>query len=53
MTWHQLEDAQKAIVTAHGNRDVSGMIKGVVSNMHLLAKFSRKAGFIPYVGHAH
>ena len=53
MTWHQLEDAQKAIVTAHGARDVSGMLKGVVSNMHLLAKFSREAGFLPYTGHAH
>ena len=53
MTWHQLEDAQKAIVTAHEARDVSGMLKGVVTNMHLLAKFSREAGFLPYIGHAH
>ena len=53
MTWHQLEDAYKAIVTAHGDRDVSGMLKGVVSNMHLLAKFAREAGFLPYIGHAH
>ena len=29
------------------------MLKGVVSNMHLLAKFSREAGFLPYIGHAH
>ena len=41
MTWHQLEDAQNAIVEAHKARDVSGMLKGAVSNMHLLAKFSR------------
>ena len=40
MTWHQLEHAQNAIVEAHKARDVSGMLKGVVSNMHLLAKFS-------------
>ena len=53
MTWHQLEHAQDAIVRAHANRDVSGMLKGVVSNMHLLAKFSREAGFLPYIGHAH
>ena len=53
MTWHQLEDGQNAIVAAHTARDVSGMLKGVVSNMHLLAKFSREAGFLPYIGHAH
>ena len=38
---------------SHKARDVSGMLKGVVSNMHLLAKFSREAGFLPYIGHAH
>ena len=53
MTWHQLEDVHKAIVTAHNERDVSGMLKGVVSNMHLLAKSSREAGFLPYIDHAH
>ena len=53
MTWHQLEDVHKAIVTAHRERNVSGMLKGVVSNMHLLAKFTREAGFLPYIGHAH
>ena len=53
MTWHQLERAQNAIVEAHKARDVSGMLKGVVSSMHLLAKFSREAGFLPYIGHAH
>ena len=40
MTWHQLEDVHEAIVAAHKEKDVSGMLKGVVSNMHLLAKFS-------------
>ena len=53
MTWHQLEDAQKAIVKGHSERNVSAMLKGVVSNMHILAKFSREAGFLPYIGHAH
>ena len=38
---------------AHAARDVSSMLRGVVSNMHLLAKFSREAGFTPYLGHAH
>ena len=52
-TWNQLEDVHKAIVTAHRERDVSGMLKGVVSNMHLLAKFAREAGFLPYIGQAH
>ena len=46
MTWHQLEDVHKAIVTAHREQDVSGMLKGVVSNMHFLAKFAREAGFL-------
>ena len=32
--------------------DVARMLRGVVSNMHLLAKFSREAGFTPYLGHA-
>ena len=53
MTWHQLEDAQKAIVQGHSDRNVSAMLKGVVANMHILSKFSREAGFLPYIGHAH
>ena len=53
MMWHQLEDAQKAIVQGHSDRNVSAMLKGVVANMHILAKFSREAGFLPYIGHAH
>ena len=53
MTWHQLEDAQKAIVQGHSDRNVSAMLKGVVANMHVLSKFSREAGFLPYIGHAH
>ena len=53
MTWHQLEDAQKAIVKGHRDRNVSAMLKGVVANVHILNKFSREAGFLPYIGHAH
>ena len=53
MTWHQLEDAQAAIVKGHRDRNVSAMLKGVVANMHSLNKFSREAGFLPYIGHAH
>ena len=53
MTWNQPEDVHTAIVTAHRDHDVSGMLKGVVSNMHLLAKFAREAVFLPYIGHAH
>ena len=34
-------------------RDVSAMLKGVVANMHVLCRFSREAGFLPYIGHAH
>ena len=53
MTWHQLEDAQQTIVQGHSDRNVSLMLKGVVAKMHSLAKFSREAGFLPYIGHAH
>ena len=53
MTWHQLVDAQKAIVKGHSDKNVSAMLKGVVANMHMLAKLSREAGFLPYIGHAH
>ena len=53
LSWHQLEDAHTAILAAHKAGDVSGMLKGVVSNTHVLAKLSREAGFLPYIGHAH
>ena len=53
MTWHQLEDAYQTIVEGHRDRNVSTMLKGVVANMHTLCKFSREAGFLPYIGHAH
>ena len=36
MTWHQLEHAQNAFVEARKAGDVSGMLKGVVSNMQAL-----------------
>ena len=52
MTWNQLEHEQNALVRAHADNDVSRMMRGVVSNMHLLAKLSREA-FTPYIGHAH
>ena len=47
MTWHQLEDVHKAIVAAHRDKNVSGMLKGVVSNMHLLAKVLSRSWFPP------
>ena len=53
MTWHLLEDAQQAIIQGKRDRDVSAMLKGVVANMHVLCRFSREAGFLPYIGHAH
>ena len=45
MTWHQLEDAQKAIVKGHSDRNVSAMLKGVVANMHILANSPERQGF--------
>ena len=53
MTWNQLAHEQDALVRAHADNNVSRMLRGVVSNMHLFAKLSREAGFTPYVGHAH
>ena len=53
MTWNQLQHEQDALVNAHKAGDVSRMLRGVVSNMHLLAKLSREAGFLPYIRHAH
>ena len=53
MTMNQLATEQAVLAQAHVDRDVSRMLRGVVSNMHLLAKFSREAGFVPYMGHAH
>ena len=45
-----MESTLPALVNAHQARDVSRMLRGVVSK---LAKFSREAGFLPYIGHAH
>ena len=53
MTWNQLAHEQAALERAHAYHDVSRMLRGVVSNVHLLAKLSREAGFTPHVGHAH
>ena len=47
MTWHQLEDAQKAIVQGHSDRDVSAMLGGVVANMHILAKLLQRGRVSP------
>ena len=52
MTWTQLAHEQIALEQAYAH-DASRMLRGVVSNMHLLAKLSREAGFTPYMGHAH
>ena len=51
--WNQLEHEQNALVRAHADNDVSRMLRGVVSNMLLLTKLSREAGFAPYMGNAH
>ena len=53
MTMNKLATEQSALEQAHVDRDASRMLRGVVSNMHLLTKFSREAGFVPYRGHAH
>ena len=44
MTRNQLLDAQLKLDQAHQQCDISKMLKGVVTNMHCLAKFSREAG---------
>ena len=53
MTWNQLRHEQNALVNANHARDVSRVLRGVVSNMHLLAELSHEAGFLPCIGHAH
>ena len=53
MTWTQLAHEQDALDRARADHDVSRTLRGVVSNMPLLAKLSREAGFTPQVGHAH
>ena len=53
MTMSQLLDSHVQLEAAHRTRDFSKMLKSVVTNMHCLAKFSREAGFTPYLGHAH
>ena len=53
MTRNQLAHEQIEFERAHADLDVSRMLKRVVSNMRLLAKFFREAGFAPYLGHAH
>ena len=54
LTMSQLDAAQLALERAHvEQQDIFRMLKGVVTNTHLLAKFSREAGLVPYLGHAH
>ena len=53
MTRNQLLDAQLKLDQACQQRDISKMLKGVVTNMHCLAEFSQGAGLTPYIGHAH
>ena len=53
MTRNQLLDAQLKLDQAHQQRDISKMLKGIVTNMHCLARFSREAGLTPCIGHAH
>ena len=49
MTRNQLLDAEVKLDQAHQHRDISKMLKGVVTNMHCLTKFSREAGLTPYL----
>ena len=53
MSLSQLADAHMQLDQAHQHQDISRILKGVVTNMHCLAKFSREAGLVPYLGHAH
>ena len=53
LTMSQLADAQLQLDQAHQHQDISRILTGVVTNMHCLAKFSREAGLVPYLGHAH
>ena len=53
MTRQQFLDAQLQLEQAHQQRDITQMLKRVVTSMHCLAKFSREAGLTPFVGHAH
>ena len=53
MTMSQLADARLQLDPAHQQQDISRILKGVVTNMHCLAKSSRAAGLVPYLDHAH
>ena len=53
MTMEQLADAQWKLDQAHQQRDISKILKGIVTNTHCPANFSREAGLTPYLGHAH
>ena len=53
MTIEQMLNSQLKLDQAHQQRDISKMLKGVVTNMHCLAKFSTEAGLTSYIGNAH
>ena len=53
LTMSQLLDSHTQLEAACRDRDLSRISKGVVTNVHCLAKFSREAGLTPYMGHAH
>ena len=52
MTRSQLLDAQTQPEAACKNKHLTRMLKGVVTNMHCLTKFSREAWLNPYLGPA-
>ena len=52
-TMNQLLDSQVKLEEAHQNRDLTRMLKGVITNMHCLTKFARETGLTLYIGHAH
>ena len=53
LTMSQLLDSHTQLEAARRGRDLSKMLKGVVTNMRCLVKFVREAGLTPYIGHAH
>ena len=48
----QLLDAQTQLEAACRDQHLTRMLKGVVTNVHCLMKFSREAGLTPYLGPA-
>ena len=50
MMMEQLADAQYQLHREQQEQNISRILKGVVTNMHCLAKFSREAGLVQYLG---